>query len=115
MTDTLRRTPLFERHRELGARFVPFVGWEMPVQYEGVTREHQAVRTAAGLFDVSHMGELFLSGEGAVTAVDRLITNDAQGLKPGRALYTACCKDRSSTVCSSCMSGRPLTCSIKRA
>jgi aminomethyltransferase len=91
VADDLKRSPLYERHKALGARFVPFAGWDMPVQYEGVTREHQAVRGAVGLFDVSHMGELFLSGDGAVAAVDRLVTNDVQRLQPGRALYTACC------------------------
>lgn len=90
----LKRSPLFERHKALGARFVPFAGWEMPVQYEGVTREHQAVRTAAGLFDVSHMGELVLEGPGAAAATDRLVTNDVQKLPPGRALYTACCNEQ---------------------
>ena len=59
---TLRRTPLFERHVALGARMVPFAGWEMPVQYEGVIPEHRAVRTDAGVFDVSHMGEIEVEG-----------------------------------------------------
>src|SRR5262245_60970187 len=70
MTESLRRSPLYARHQALGARFVPFAGWEMPVQYQnGVTREHAAVRTAVGLFDVSHMGELFLDGPGASAAL----------------------------------------------
>ncbi len=62
---TLRRTPLYERHVALGARLVPFVGWEMPVQYSSIAAEHQAVRTDAGVFDVSHMGQLELSGSGS--------------------------------------------------
>lgn len=70
---------------------VPFAGWEMPVQYLGVTKEHAAVRTRAGLFDVSHMGELWLEGPGAADAVDRLVTNHVGGLADGKALYTACC------------------------
>jgi aminomethyltransferase len=73
---------------------VPFAGWEMPVQYAGVTEEHKAVREAAGLFDVSHMGELVLSGEYAAQVVNYLITNDASKLVDGQALYTCACDDR---------------------
>ena len=61
-TDTLRRTPLFQRHQEAGARLVPFAGWEMPVQYEGIGPEHRTVRCSAGVFDVSHMGEVVTEG-----------------------------------------------------
>jgi aminomethyltransferase len=90
----LRRSPLYGRHQALGARFVPFAGWEMPVQYTaGVSREHRAVRGAVGLFDVSHMGELFAHGPGAAAALERIVTNDVQRLAPGRALYTAACND----------------------
>jgi len=71
---------------------VPFGGWSLPVQYSGIVKEHHAVRNAAGLFDVSHMGELRVRGDGAVAAVDRLVTNDASRLEDGRAMYTACCK-----------------------
>jgi aminomethyltransferase len=92
--EALRRSSLYARHQTLGARFVPFVGWEMPVQYSGVTREHHAVRTAAGLFDVSHMGELFLEGPGAAQALDRIVTNDVQRLMPGQALYTVACNEQ---------------------
>src|ERR1700753_2737010 len=70
---------------------VPFAGWEMPVQYRGVTQEHQAVRNAVGLFDVSHMGELYLEGEGAGACLDSLVTNDIGKLAVGRALYTVAC------------------------
>jgi aminomethyltransferase len=92
VSDDLRRSPLYDRHKALGARFVPFAGWEMPVQYAaGVTREHQAVRAAAGLFDVSHMGELFVSGSSAPAALDRLVSNDVAHLPSGHALYTVCC------------------------
>ena len=73
---------------------VPFAGWEMPVQYKGVTEEHKAVRSAAGLFDVSHMGELLLSGEHAAAVVDYLITNDAGKLTDGQALYTCACNEQ---------------------
>jgi aminomethyltransferase len=72
---------------------VPFSGWHMPVQYEGITAEHQAVRTRAGLFDVSHMGELLLTGEGAAAFVNRLVTNDLSRIEPGRAMYTCCCNE----------------------
>lgn len=90
---TLRRTPLYDCHVRAGARLVPFAGWEMPVQYEGVVPEHRAVRTAAGLFDVSHMGELELRGHYAGQVVNYLITNDASKLKDGQALYTCACND----------------------
>jgi aminomethyltransferase len=95
MTETaLRRTSLYDRHVQAGARMVPFTGFEMPVQYTGIVDEHQAVRTAAGLFDVSHMGELELRGEYAAQVVDYLITNDASKLVDGQALYTAACNEQ---------------------
>jgi aminomethyltransferase len=94
VTETLRRTPLHARHAALGGRFVGFAGWEMPVQYSGVTREHEAVRQRVGLFDVSHMGELFCSGPGAAAAIDRIVTNDIAGLAVGQARYTASCNER---------------------
>ncbi len=90
----LKQTPLFEEHQKLGGRIVPFAGWQMPVQYEGVVKEHHAVRQAAGLFDVCHMGELVLTGEHAVSVVDHLVTNDVGRLDDGRALYTVCCNER---------------------
>ena len=90
----LRETPLADEHRALGARLVPFAGWRMPVQYEGIKKEHEAVRTRAGLFDVSHMGEIIVEGPRAVAAVDRLVTNDVSKLDVGRALYTVCCNER---------------------
>ena len=89
----LLRTPLYAEHLALGARMVPFAGWEMPVQYAGVTEEHRAVREAAGLFDVSHMGELVMSGAYAGQVVDYLITNDASRLADGQALYTCACNE----------------------
>jgi aminomethyltransferase len=85
---TLRRTPLYERHVELGARMVPFAGWEMPVQYEGVIPEHRAVRTDAGVFDVSHMGELEVEGPTARDLLQQLLSNDVDKLAPGDAQYT---------------------------
>ncbi len=89
----LRRTPLYDSHVALGARMVPFAGWEMPVQYTGVVDEHQAVRTAAGLFDVSHMGELRMRGQYAAQVVDYLVTNDVKKLADGHALYTCACNE----------------------
>jgi aminomethyltransferase len=93
MSSGLHRTPLYDRHQRHGARFVPFAGYEMPVQYQGVVAEHEAVRTSVGLFDVSHMGELWLRGPDATRLVDRLITNDLGRLPVGKGLYTCCCKD----------------------
>src|SRR5580700_8599767 len=95
MTDApLRRTSLYGEHVALGGRIVPFAGWEMPVQFTGIVDEHQAVRTAAGLFDVSHMGELRLRGEYASHVVDYLVTNDAKRLVDGQAMYTCSCNER---------------------
>jgi aminomethyltransferase len=87
----LRRTSLHDAHVALGGRMVPFAGWSMPVQYTGVVDEHQAVRTAAGLFDVSHMGELEMRGEYALQVVNYLVTNDVAKLEDGQAQYTCCC------------------------
>ena len=82
---TLLRTPLYDRHVALGARMVPFAGWEMPVQYEGVIPEHKAVRTDAGVFDVSHMGELEVEGPTARDLLQSLLSNDVDKLEPGHA------------------------------
>jgi aminomethyltransferase len=86
-----RRTPLYEAHVAAGGRMVPFAGWELPVQYRGIGEEHAAVRTAAGLFDVSHMGEVWVEGPHALEAVQRLITNDAGRLAVGQGLYSPMC------------------------
>lgn len=88
---SLRRTALYEVHLASGARMVPFAGWEMPVQYAGVGEEHMAVRARAGLFDVSHMGEFWIEGDGALDVIQRVITNDASRLSVGRGLYTPMC------------------------
>ncbi|MDR7518692.1 MAG: glycine cleavage system aminomethyltransferase GcvT [Armatimonadota bacterium] len=88
---TLRRTPLYDAHRAAGGRMVAFAGWLLPVQYTGITEEHQAVRTHAGLFDVSHMGEIRIDGPQALSAVQRLITNDAARLTVGSGLYSPMC------------------------
>jgi aminomethyltransferase len=89
MPDTvLARTPLHGRHVALGAKIVPFAGWEMPIQYAGILAEHEAVRTRAGLFDVSHMGEIEVRGAGAAAFVDRMTTNDVAGLPVGGIQYS---------------------------
>ena len=88
MAQTLQRTPLFERHVAAGARMVPFAGWEMPVQYEGVIPEHRAVRADCGVFDVSHMGELEVEGMHALDLLQSLLSNDVAKLDVGGAQYT---------------------------
>src|SRR5688572_29079119 len=92
MTDSdaapLKKTPLHASHLALGARMVPFAGWDMPVEYSGISAEHMAVRTAAGLFDVSHMGEVEVAGKGALDAVQHLTTNDASKLQVGQIQYS---------------------------
>src|SRR3954467_155642 len=88
MAQTLQQTPLHHRHVALGARMVPFAGWEMPVQYEGVIPEHRAVRRDAGVFDVSHMGELEIEGPTARDLPQAVLSNDADRLEPGDAQYT---------------------------
>jgi glycine cleavage system T protein (aminomethyltransferase) len=91
--DTLRRTPLFERHERAGARLVPFVGWEMPVQYEGIRQEHVAVRTGAGVFDVSHMGEIETSGPQAEDFLQRILSNDVSRIAERGAQYSVLCRE----------------------
>ena len=88
MDATLRRTPLFDRHVALGARMVPFAGYEMPVQYEGVIEEHKAVRRDAGAFDVSHMGEIHVDGPTAQVFLQEMLSNDLDRLSDGEAQYT---------------------------
>jgi glycine cleavage system T protein (aminomethyltransferase) len=85
----LKKTPLYNAHVALGARMVPFGGWDMPVEYSGITAEHLAVRTGAGLFDVSHMGEVEIAGKDALTAVQHITSNDASKLQLGQIQYSA--------------------------
>src|SRR3712207_5844754 len=92
-TDTLKRTPLHARHVAAGARLVPFAGWEMPVQYAGIREEHAAVRAAAGVFDVSHMGQVETSGTGAAALLQRLLSNDVDRLVEGGAQYSVLCNE----------------------
>jgi aminomethyltransferase len=89
--NTLRRTPLFERHEAAGARLVPFAGWEMPVQYEGIRVEHVAVRRGAGMFDVSHMGEIETSGPQAGNFLQRVLSNDVTRIAERGAQYSVLC------------------------
>lgn len=84
----LRRTPLYETHLEAGAKVVPFAGWEMPVQYDGIKEEHIAVRTHAGIFDVSHMGQIEVEGPGSLAFLQRLVTNDVSKVEIGDAQYS---------------------------
>jgi len=98
MAQTLLRTPLHDRHVALGARMVPFAGWEMPVQYEGVIQEHRAVRTDAGAFDVSHMGEIEVEGPQAHAFLQSVLSNDLDRLAPGEAQYTLLTNERGGMV-----------------
>jgi len=95
---TLLKTPLYERHVALGARLVPFAGWEMPVQYEGVIPEHRAVRTDSGAFDVSHMGELLVEGRGARAFLQTVLSNDLDKIGEGKAQYTLLTNDHGGIV-----------------
>lgn len=94
----LKRTPLFAAHQKLGARLVEFGGWEMPVHYSSIMDEHLAVRTSAGLFDISHMGEVRISGSGALDFLNFLLTNDLRKLAVGQGQYTLMCNQRGGTV-----------------
>jgi aminomethyltransferase len=95
---TLRRTPLFERHAALGARLVPFAGWEMPVQYTSIADEHRAVRSDAGVFDVSHMGQLRIAGDGARDYLQARLSNDLDRIEDGQAQYTLLTNGRGGIV-----------------
>jgi len=99
MTDP-RRSPLHERHADLGAKFAPFGGWEMPLEYAGggVLKEHAAVREAVGVFDVSHLGKATVRGPGAAAFLNTCLTNDLDKIKPGKAQYTLCCDDSGGVV-----------------
>src|SRR5690348_15193688 len=95
----LKRTPLYEVHRRLGAKLIDFGGWEMPVSYPaGTKKEHEAVRASVGLFDVSHMGEAYLRGPAARQVVGKLATNAAESAPPGKAVYTLLCRPSGGVV-----------------
>jgi aminomethyltransferase len=89
----LRRTPLCDRHRAAGAKLVPFAGWEMPVQYQGIRQEHLAVRREAGVFDVSHMGQVETRGPQALEFLQRMLSNDVRRIPEGGAQYSVICRD----------------------
>src|SRR5262249_30797615 len=95
---TLRRTPLHPRHVALGARLVPFAGWEMPVQYEGVAAEHLAVRRSCGVFDVSHMGQLHVEGRQTTPFLQSVLSNDLDRIGDGGAQYTLLTNERGGIV-----------------
>src|SRR4051794_2696534 len=90
---TLKRTPLYEAHVEAGAKLVPFAGWEMPVQYGGIKEEHLRVRSACGVFDVSHMGEIETEGPQAADLLQRLLSNDVSKIQVGGAQYSCLCRE----------------------
>ncbi len=94
----MKRTALFPAHERLGAKLIDFGGWEMPVQYTSITEEHLAVRSAAGIFDISHMGEVTASGAGAADFLNRLLTNDIGKLAPGLGQYSLMCNGRGGAI-----------------
>lgn len=94
----LKRTPLFETYSKYGGKTIDFGGWELPVQFSSIKEEHEAVRTKAGLFDVSHMGEIFVSGAGSLDYLQHLVTNDVSKIQDGQAQYTAMCYEDGGTV-----------------
>jgi aminomethyltransferase len=98
--EPLLRSPLHERHAALGAKFAPFGGWEMPLEYAGggVLKEHSAVREAVGVFDVSHLGKARVTGAGAAAFINACLTNDLDRIKPGKAQYTLCCDEATGGV-----------------
>jgi aminomethyltransferase len=97
-TEVLKRTPLYDAHVALGAKMVPFAGWEMPIEYTGLVDEHTAVREKAGIFDVSHMGEVEVKGPEALKFVNYLVSNDVTTLEDHQVLYTHMCYDNGGTV-----------------
>ena len=94
----MKRTPLHDQHVQLGAKMVEFAGWEMPLYYSGIVREVEAVRHHAGIFDLSHMGELFISGPDALDLIQYVTTNDATALDVGRAQYTLMCNEHGGII-----------------
>ncbi|MFK2824346.1 glycine cleavage system aminomethyltransferase GcvT [Bacillus sp. B190/17] len=94
----LKRTPLFELYKQYGAKTIDFGGWELPVQFSSIKEEHEAVRTKAGLFDVSHMGEITVKGKDALAFLQKMMTNDLSKLQPDRAMYTIMCNEQGGTI-----------------
>lgn len=98
LTNTLKRTVLYDYYAEYGGKTIDFGGWDLPVQFSGIKTEHEAVRTKAGLFDVSHMGEVLVTGEGALGFLQKVMTNDLAKLKIGQAQYTTMCYENGGTI-----------------
>src|ERR1700719_1422221 len=94
----LKRTPLFDQHQKLHGRLVEFGGWEMPVQYTSIVDEHNVVRKAAGIFDISHMGETLVEGANAAAFLNRVLTNDILKLAEGQGQYTLMCNEQGGTI-----------------
>ncbi len=94
----MKKTPLYDRHLKLGAKMIEFGGWMMPVQYEGILEEHEGVRNAAGLFDVSHMGEILIRGHEALQFIQKLVTNDISKAAAGQAVYSPMCNPEGGVV-----------------
>ncbi|MBT3923153.1 MAG: glycine cleavage system aminomethyltransferase GcvT [Nitrospinaceae bacterium] len=94
----LKRTPVNAIHKELGGKLVPFAGWEMPIQFQGVIQEHQSVREGVGIFDVSHMGEIEIQGPSAKKLIQHLVTNDIESMQDNQALYTLMCLENGGVV-----------------
>src|SRR6266566_2497507 len=94
----MKRTPLFAAHHRLGGKLIEFGGWEMPVYYTSITEEHLAVRKAAGIFDISHMGEVLIQGAGAEGFLNSMLTNDLRKLETGQGQYTLMCNERGGVV-----------------
>src|ERR1700733_130908 len=95
---SLRRTPFFEQHVELGAKLVPFAGWEMPGLYEGIKGGESAVRTHAGMFDVSHMGQVEVEGPGALAFLQLMLSNDVSKIEVGGAQYSCICNEKGGVI-----------------
>lgn len=95
---TTLKTHLYDEHVKLGAKIVPFAGWDMPVQYTSVKDEVLAVRQNAGVFDVSHMGEFFVEGDDAEAFADYIVTNDIQGAMTGKAVYSPLCRENGTVI-----------------
>ena len=98
MSSAVAESPLASRHAALGARMIPFAGWNLPVEYGGLLSEHKATRQAAGLFDISHMGQIHALGAGALSALETLLANDAAKLKDGEGHYTFFLNDQGGVI-----------------
>ena len=94
----MKKTPLYQKHLQYGGKIIDFGGWELPVQYTSIIEEHNQVRNSAGLFDVSHMGEITVEGEGALAFIQRIVTNDVSGAAPGQAVYSPMCYESGGVV-----------------